>query len=115
MLEYWGFIFWGTKKSPTGTESVYVRHFGKPADKDNPQRTFPFLSKEGKVFIVPIYPKYHTELFPDSILRTESTLVVENKPHRNAINKVYISHSHERDLNTGDLIVFYRTGGYLAV
>jgi hypothetical protein len=113
LLEYWGFTFWGTKESSTGTENVYIRHFGKPADKDNPKLTFPFLSKEGKVFIVPIYPEYHTELFPDSILRTESPLnFVENEPHRNAINKVYISHSLERNLNTGDLIVFYRTGGY---
>ncbi|NMH89975.1 PIN domain-containing protein [Flavivirga algicola] len=113
LLEYWGFTFWGTKESSTGTENVYVRSFGKPADKDNPKLTFPFLSKEGKVFIVPIYPEYHTELFPDSILRTESPLnFVENEPHRNAIKKVYISHSLERNLSTGDLIVFYRTGGY---
>ena len=113
LLEYWGFTFWGTKESSTGTENVYVRHFGKPADKNNPKLTFPFLSKEGKVFIVPIYPEYHTELFPDSILRTESPLdFVENEPHRNAIKKVYISHSLEQNLNTGDLIVFYRTGGF---
>lgn len=113
LLEYWGFTFWGTKESSTGTENVYVRPFGKPADKDNPKLTFPFLSKEGKVFIVPIYPEYHTELFPDSILRTESPLnFVENEPHRNAIKKVYISHSLERNLSAGDLIVFYRTGGY---
>ncbi len=113
LLEYWGFTFWGTKETSTGTENVYVRHFGKPADKENPKLTFPFLSKEGKVFIVPIYPEYHTELFPDSILRTESPLnFVENEPHRNAIKKVYISHSLERNLNTGDLIIFYRTGGF---
>ncbi len=113
LLEYWGFIFWGTKESSTGTENVYVRPFVKPADRNNPRLTFPFLSKEGKVFLVPIYPEYHTELFPDSILSTESPLdFIENVPHRNAIKKVYISHSHERNLNTGDLIVFYRTGGY---
>ncbi len=113
LLEYWGFAVWGTKKSSTGTEKVYVRRFEKPADKDNPNLTFPFLSKQGKVFIVPIYPEYHTELFPDSILKTESSLdFIENEPHRNAIQKVYISHSWERNLNTGDLVVFYRTGGF---
>jgi hypothetical protein len=65
------------------------------------------------VFLVPIYPEYHTELFPDSILSTESPLdFIENEPHRNAIKKVYISHSYERNLNAGDLIVYYRTGGY---
>lgn len=113
LLEYWGFKFWGTKESSTGTENVYVRHFEKPADRDNPKLTFPFLSSEARVFLIPIKPEFHTELFPDSILRTESPLdFVENQPHRNAIKKVYVSHSKERDLNTGDLIVFYRTGGY---
>ena len=34
---------------------------------------------------------------------------VENKPNRNAISKVYISRSIERDLSPGDVIVFYRT------
>lgn len=113
LLEYWGFTFWGTKEASTGTENVYIRHFEKPADKDNPKLTFPFLSKEARVFLIPIKPEFHTELFPDSILTTESPLdFVENEPHRNAIKKVYVSHSHERSLKTGDLIVFYRTGGY---
>lgn len=113
LLEYWGFRKWGVKQTPTGVENVYVRPFVKPADKNNPRLTYPFLSKEVKVFMVPIYPEYHTELFPDSILQTESPLdFIENEPHRNAIRKVYISHSFEKNLNTGDLILFYRTGGY---
>lgn len=112
LLEYWGFKFWGTKTSFTRTENVYIRHFKKPANKNNPRLTFPFLSRDAKVFIVPIRPEYHTELFPDSILDTESDLnFVENKPHRNAIKKVYISHSLEKGLSVGDLIIFYRTGG----
>ena len=107
LLEYWGFIFWGTKESSTGIENVYIRHFKKPANKDNPKLTFPFLSSKAKVFLIPIKPEFHTELFPDSILRTESPLdFVENQPHRNAIKKVYVSHSIERNLSTGDLIVF---------
>ena len=113
LLKYWGFIFWGTKESSNGTENVYTRHFEKPANKDNPKLTFPFLSRAAKVFLIPIKPEFHTELFPDSILTTESPLdFVENEPHRNAIKKVYVSHSHEKNLSTGDLIVFYRTGGY---
>src|SRR5262249_17056090 len=51
-----------------------------------------------------------TELFPDSILRTESPAdFVENRPNRNAISKVYISRSHDRSLVSGDIVVFYRT------
>ena len=42
-------------------------------------------------FIVPIYPTYHTELLPDSILNTETAEDFEdNKSNRNALSKVYI-------------------------
>jgi hypothetical protein len=59
---------------------------------------------------VPIYPDYHTELFPDSILRTESPNdFIEMRPNRNAISKVYISRAINRNLAQGDIIVFYRT------
>ncbi|MGA8029716.1 MAG: hypothetical protein WB992_21440, partial [Bryobacteraceae bacterium] len=79
----------------------------------NPALTFPFVSLGTRAFIVPIYPDYHTNLLPDSILKTESPAnFVEQYPHRNAIRKVYISRSINRDLRRGDAIVFYRTGGY---
>jgi len=113
LLEEWGFIYHGTKTTPNGNEKVYLRAFDKsiPANIISPKLSFPFLSKETKIFIVPIYPAYHTELFPDSILKTESPKdFVENEPYRNALSKVYISRSHERTLDSGDLIVFYRTG-----
>ena len=110
MLENWGFQFHGTK----GGESVYVKEFSRDKiaiNHEQPKLTFPYLSRESDVYIVPIYPAYHTELFPDSILKTESPNdFVENEPHRNALSKVYISRSKEKDLKSGDLIVFYRTG-----
>ena len=62
------------------------------------------------MYIVPIYPGYHTDLLPDSYLKTESPRdFVENEPHRNALSKVYVSRSQVRDLKSGDRIVFYRT------
>src|SRR5690606_34173098 len=86
----------------------------KPAfDEQAPKFTFPYADANKEIFITPIYPEYHTNLLPDSILRTESPNdFIENEPYRNAISKVFISRSIERNLNTGDIIVFYRTGGY---
>lgn len=113
LLEEWGFRFHGTKSTKNGDEKVYVKDFSKdaPVNLEFPKLTYPFMSKDSEVFIVPIYQQYHTELFPDSILRTESPKdFVENEPHRNALSKVYISRSHERNLKSGDRIVFYRTG-----
>jgi hypothetical protein len=115
LLEDWGFKLHGNKLGNSGEERVYVRDFSKGANSQMPKFTFPWLSRDNKVFIVPIYPEYHTELFPDSILRTESPLdFIENEPHRNALSKVYVSHSRERGLSRGDTIIFYRTGGIYA-
>lgn len=112
LLEKFGFKLHGTKVTQSGTEKVYVRDFTKAADEANPKLTFPWLSKTSDVYIIPIRPEYHTELFPDSILRTESPDdFIENQPHRNAISKSYISHSYNRSLKSGDIIVFYRSGG----
>lgn len=110
LLSDWGFKKFGKKSSISGNELVLCRDFSKSADKTNPKLTYPFIDKNTNFWIVPIYPAYHTELFPDSILRTESpNNFIESAPHRNAISKVYISNSYERGLNTGDVIVFYRT------
>lgn len=112
LLSKFGFEDHGTKTTSSGTERVLVRNFSVRFEESQPSKTFPWLSKTSDVYIVPIKPEYHTELFPDSILRTESPLnFVENRPHRNAISKSYISHSRNRKLKPGDIVVFYRSGG----
>lgn len=113
LLEEWGFIYWGQKQTQNGKENVYIKNFTKNIGLVNPQFQYPFISiNNNQKFIVPIYPEYHTELFPDSILNNESPNdFIENEPHRNALKKVYISRSYNRDLNCGDLLIFYRTGG----
>jgi predicted nucleic acid-binding protein len=105
-----GFVEHGLKDN---SELVYVRDFQKAFDGTNPKFTFPYFSSSKDIFIAPVWPDYHTNLFPDSKLRNESAQdFIENEPYRNAISKVFISRSFERNLNCGDIIVFYRTGGY---
>ncbi len=114
LLKIWGFVHFGTKTTNNGIENVYTRLFNKslPVNVGNPKLTFPFFSRNRNIFIVPIYQEYHTELFPDSILNNQSPKdFVENFPHRNAISKVYISRSREKNLQSGDVVVFYMTGG----
>ncbi len=110
LLEDWGFTYHGTKESKSGTELVYVRDYTPAFNAIDPRKTFPYISAKNRFFLIPIYPAYHTELLPDSYLRTESPKdFVEHKPHRNAISKVYISRSKERDIHKGDVLIFYRT------
>ena len=62
-------------------------------------------------FFLPIYSKYHTNLLPDSQLVTENEEDFTAKlPHRYALEKVYISFSGARNINPGDLVMFYRMG-----
>lgn len=116
LLEEWGFREFG-QKGRDG-EFVYVRDLTKQFNLIAPKETYPFIPTTTRIFLVPIYPKYHTELLPDSFLRTESPQdFVENEPHRNAISKIYISRSIQRDITRGDVLIFYRTGteGQLAL
>jgi hypothetical protein len=109
LLEQWGFVLWGNKND----EFVYVRNFIKSVDGNNFKQSYPFISRNKDCFIVPIYPDYHTELLPDSILNTESPKdFIEDFPHRNAINKVYVSRALLPHPKVGDVIIFYMTGGY---
>lgn len=114
LLLDWGFVNHGFKRTDNGEELVLVRDFSPSFASESPKLSYPYLSTTGhQIFLCPIYPNYHTELFPDSILTTESAFSFkENQPHRNALSKVYISRSFNRNLYPGDIIVFYRTGGF---
>lgn len=110
LLEQWGFVLWGKKDD---NELVYVRDFSKKTDEKHLKQCYPFVSRNNNRFIVPIYPDYHTELLPDSILNTESPEeFIEDFPHRNGINKVYVSRALTPHPKSGDILIFYRTGGY---
>lgn len=108
LMEQWGFVFWGMK----GEERVYVRNFKPSFEIERLKANYPYISRKNRAFLVPIYESYHTELLPDSILKTESPLeYVEDFPHRNGISKVYVSRALEPYPRTGDILIFYRTGG----
>ena len=109
LMEKWGFVYWGKK----GDENVYVRDFTPGFNASDVNKCYPYISKNTDAFIVPIYPDYHTELLPDSILNTESPDdYIEDSPHRNGISKVYVSRAYGVKPKKGDVLIFYRTGGY---
>lgn len=112
LLSDWGFKLHGTKGKKADGEQVLTRSCLPDCGRDtnDPRFVYPYAKNQSTKWVVPIYPEYHTELFPDSLLKTESADdFVDSAPSRNALSKVYISRSFNRSLRPGDIIVFYRT------
>ncbi len=113
LLEDYGFYYHGIKKTDSGEESVYVKSMEPVVNLNDLKKSYPFINANKNIFLVPIYPQYHTSLLPDSILSTEKPdAYISQESYRNAISKIYICRSFERNITSGDIIIFYRTGGY---
>lgn len=108
LMEQWGFVKWGYKQNG---EAVLVKSLkGFRSDKDI-KFNYPLTPDNKNYYFLPIYPQYHTDLFPDMILRNEDIhLYDENKAHRYAIEKIYITGAFNIKAKPGDLILIYRTG-----
>lgn len=105
LLKSFGFEFHGNKKS----ESVYTKRFDKI--KKDIYLDYPkFEINNSKKYLLSVYPKYHTNLFPDSKLCTEKKLATKDISYTNSIQKIYLSKNKDLlSCNKGDLIVIYRT------
>lgn len=108
----WGFYKYGSFASANGKEeSVFVKTLEHFDYFKNIKFNFPNLPKESKMFMLPINSEYHTDLFPDSILKNEDmSLYQDNKGHLYSLEKIYVSGTYKRNPKPGDFIVIYRSG-----
>jgi hypothetical protein len=109
LFDRYGFEIKSQKLSGNGEmEMVMVRdmrNFSGDITHD-----FPFIHAEGRrKWLLAIYPEFHTQLFPDSILKTESINSLRDLSHTNSIHKVYICQMPVESIGTGDIVVMYRT------
>ncbi|WP_455552637.1 hypothetical protein [Desulfovibrio sp.] len=109
ILERFGFIKKGTKDTKNGIEDVYVKDLQYITG--DPQKDYPVVDcRNNKKWLMAIKPDYHTNLFPDSILRNESPLMLDDIPPTNSIYKVYVGgYLNFHELSEGDSIIIYRT------
>lgn len=111
LLTRWGFIYHGIKTTSNGEEAVLVKKLKQYDNTKSVKENFPNVAYNKQKFILPILPQYHTTLLPDSRLNNEKVEnFLEMLPHRYALQKAYISFSFERNINSGDLFLFYRNG-----
>lgn len=107
-MEQWGFFKYGYK---TNGEVVLIKYLDIYDDKKEPKYNYPLIKKDAKYYFLPIYPQYHTDLFPDMILKNENMhLYEENKAHRYALEKIYLSGARNVKAKAGDLVLIYRNG-----
>ena len=109
LLKEFGFTYHGIKKTENGEEDVYIKNVSITNNKIN--FDYPKINtKSNKKLLLAILPKYHTEMFPDSKLKTEKNHVIRDLSHTNSIKKVYLSAAYNiSNYDTGDLVVIYRT------
>ena len=111
LLETWGFVRHGIKHSYGKEEAVFVKKLNAFNPELSAKNNFPNILFDKQKFILPIMAKYHTSLLPDSILKTEKQIDFMGKDaQKYALQKVYISWAPERNINPGDLVLFYRMG-----
>lgn len=112
LLGKYGFIYHGVKKNKIETENVYVKNI-KEVHNDM-FLDYPKVNIRGNnKFLLAIWPKYHTKMFPDSKLKTEKGHIIEDVSFTNSIEKIYLSGALNLNrYKKGDMVVIYRTSGY---
>lgn len=109
LLEQWGFVKYGYKNA--NHELVLVKNIKEYNDELSPKLNYPLVTANASIYILPIKPEYHTDLFPDKILKNEDMhLYEENFAHRYAIEKIYLTGAFNIKAKPGDLILVYRMG-----
>lgn len=77
----------------------------------------PALRARQSGFLVPIWPKWHSQLFPEAVADGEQLELFEPQTHPwgNALRKAYLCGSGTKRIARGDLLFFYRSHGRATV
>jgi len=120
LLVDFGFEFVGTHPGGGGRDAVYLKHH--PVNAPEPERPyfeyhrkyFPHFCAGPEVskYVIPIRPGFHRILFPDyrSITDQQSDLFLSENYAGNAIKMAYLSHAQTNSIESGSVLLFYRSG-----
>jgi len=108
LFERYGFRRYAVKRTDDGTELVLARELS--ALSGDIVQDYPFFRTRGrKAWLLAVYPEYHSQLLPDSILNNEPREIVRDVSHTNTIHKIYIGRLSLTRMTRGDIVVIYRT------
>lgn len=108
LYQRYGFVDRGGKSTSNGTERVFVKDLR--TIHGDVLTDYPRINlSDAHIYLLSIYPAFHTRLFPDSILKTERFDVIDDVSHTNSIHKAYLCAMNVSALRRGDVVVIYRT------
>lgn len=100
-------------------ESVFIKQY-LPSDMELNPLDFhvtygpPAVSPQADIFVVPIRPPWHSQLFPDIEMSNEPGLFPEaelTRPWGNALRKAYLCNASTNLIQPGAALLFYQSGG----
>lgn len=108
LVKSFGFEEYGEKGAPVNPEKVFVKDMRRSFG--NIIKDYPLINTQGvNKYLLSIYPKYHSVMFPDSILTTENKDIITDISYTNSIHKIYVCTMGVEILKHGDIIILYRT------
>lgn len=108
LFHRYGFTKIAEKHTSNGCEDVLARDLRN--ESADILHRYPSVSLSSRAYLLSLYPKWHTRLLPDSILKTENASIIEDVSHTNSIHKVYLAAMGGMDaLKAGDVLLIYRT------
>ncbi len=108
LFERYGFKKVATKQVGENTEHVLLRDLTQVSG--DIIKDYPLVeTREVRKYLLGIYPKYHTQLLPDSKLHNENSDIIQDLSHTNSIHKTYVCRMRDVDtLKRGNVLVMYR-------
>ena len=105
----YGFVRRALKQTANGDELVFERQLDfVVGDVVHDYPRIPIANN--RHFILSLYPEWHSRLLPDSLLKTESSSILQDVSHCNSIHKIYLAAMKGIDqLKRGDTLLIYRT------
>jgi L-amino acid N-acyltransferase YncA len=109
LFERYGFERKAEKITKNGIELVLVKQLQTPFI--DAVKNYPTIHLKGhNIYLLSLYPQWHTRLLPDSILKNENSDIVQDISHTNSIHKVYLAAMNGMEnLKRGDILLIYRT------
>lgn len=108
LMEKWGFVQKGVKKS--SGEIVLVKDMRKYDYSKDSKFNYPLQKANKNIYFLPIYPEFHTKLFPDLHLKNESMHLYNEEACEYALEKIYVTGWSNLKCTPGDLVCVYRIG-----